>query len=638
MNIKKFKKVILVVIIIIIFSLGFYFYRHKKSQVEYITTKVIRGNLEQTVTATGRVESPSEVDLKFEIPGKLKEVKVKVGQSVKTGEILAELESSDIEIEVAKSEAALTLAVANLDQKLAGESQENIEITKKEVAKAQAAVSKAETDLANAKISLENVKNSNVENIKVAELTLKDTQDKLENAEKDLNNTKKTYSQAREDAYSDAKTTMKSNLITISQAMTDMDNILGVDNETINDSFENVLGIFNPQTKTDAKDFYQKAKNSQTQTELVVNNLTDSSSHSQISEAISQVKETLSKVTEALTKTRILLDNSTTNTVLTQTQINSYKTTLDTNRTNINTALSNLETNDQAISTAELTEESKVDSAESAYQNSENSYQQAKQNLSQVKIQAESNEDAAQAKVDSYELDLKIYKETMAAALATLTLKEASPREVDLKPFRAQVEEAKTLLALSRDKLNKAHLLAPLDGVITQVNFARGEQVNTTETVIVIIGISNFEIEVDISEADIAKVDLDDEVEITLDAFSEEKKFQGKVIFIDPAETVIQDVIYYQVKVSLMTEEKQIKSGMTADVTIKTDEKKNVLLVPERTISETGGDKNVKVINKGIVKEIIITTGLKGDGGLVEIITGLEEGEEVVTYEKNNNK
>ena len=55
------------------------------------------------------------------------------------------------------------------------------------------------------------------------------------------------------------------------------------------------------------------------------------------------------------------------------------------------------------------------------------------------------------------------------------------------------------------------------------------------------LGENNFEIEVLVSEADIAKVEKDDEVIITLDAFGDETEFTGIVYFIEPAETEVPE-------------------------------------------------------------------------------------------------
>ncbi|MCK5320682.1 HlyD family efflux transporter periplasmic adaptor subunit, partial [Candidatus Parcubacteria bacterium] len=182
---------------------------------------------------------------------------------------------------------------------------------------------------------------------------------------------------------------------------------------------------------------------------------------------------------------------------------------------------------------------------------------------------------------------------------------------------------------------------APINGVITKINFAIGEQPGIGSPVVFMLGDNNYEIEVLISEADIAKISRDDFASITLDAFGEDLIFLGKVDFIEPAETVIQDVIYYLLTV-VFTESKEknvfltnVKSGMTANVDIMTDKKENVLAMPVRAIVDKNGQgKFTRVLIGENVEERQITLGLRGDGGLVEVLSGVKEGEKVVTYIK----
>ena len=127
---------------------------------------------------------------------------------------------------------------------------------------------------------------------------------------------------------------------------------------------------------------------------------------------------------------------------------------------------------------------------------------------------------------------------------------------------------------------------------------------------------------------------MGDQVEITLDAFSSDDKFIGTVTFIDPAATDIDGVIYYATKVSFNEKDERIKSGMTADLTISTDSREDVLVVPSRAVIYREDKKYVQVLNGEILSEIEVSTGLRGDGGLTEILSGLTEGTEVVTFIK----
>jgi len=103
---------------------------------------------------------------------------------------------------------------------------------------------------------------------------------------------------------------------------------------------------------------------------------------------------------------------------------------------------------------------------------------------------------------------------------------------------------------------------------------------------------------------------------------------------INPAEKIIEGVATYQVTLNFINRDERIKSGMTADVNILTAEKKNVLMIPSRTIIKKDGKKFVKLLidqaGEKIIEEINIETGLKGIGGKIEIIKGLELGDQII--------
>jgi len=111
-------------------------------------------------------------------------------------------------------------------------------------------------------------------------------------------------------------------------------------------------------------------------------------------------------------------------------------------------------------------------------------------------------------------------------------------------------------------------------------------------------------------------------------------KFEGQVILIYPAETVIQDVVYYKVKVELNESTYEIKSGMTANCDILTDHRENVLTMPARALQERNGRQFVRILVNGKPAERDVTVGLRGDEGEIEVISGLNAGDKVIILEK----
>jgi HlyD family secretion protein len=209
--------------------------------------------------------------------------------------------------------------------------------------------------------------------------------------------------------------------------------------------------------------------------------------------------------------------------------------------------------------------------------------------------------------------------------------------------YKARLKQAQSSLDLINKKIEDSAIKSPIKGKVIEIAYEVGEQVSQTKPAISVLAENNFEIEVDISEADIAKIDLGDFVEITLDAFGEENVFEGAVSFIEPAETIIQDVIYYKAVIIFDKEKnpwkiREIKSGMTANVMITTDKRQNVLVVPSRAIVERDGKKIVRVMVGKKVEEVEVQTGLRGDGGYIEILDNIKEGDLVATFVKEVKK
>lgn len=233
--------------------------------------------------------------------------------------------------------------------------------------------------------------------------------------------------------------------------------------------------------------------------------------------------------------------------------------------------------------------------------------------------------------------------EVARAQLASLV---APARSADMALAQAQISQAQASLASVQKQIDDSRLLSPIDGVITQVNYEVGEQFSGGgKALIMVLVNNNFDIEVDVTESDINKIRTGNSVEITLDAFGDDTKFHGQVYFIEPAQTVIQDVVYYKVKINFSDAQEikewsenkqiQIKAGMTANTTITTNYKEKVVRIPSRGIVEkTDGQKIVRLLKNNKLEEVKVSLGLKGDEGMVEIVAGVNEGDEVITYIK----
>lgn len=178
----------------------------------------------------------------------------------------------------------------------------------------------------------------------------------------------------------------------------------------------------------------------------------------------------------------------------------------------------------------------------------------------------------------------------------------------------------------------KTTLISPISGIVTVQNAKVGETIAAHAIVVSVISESQYEIEAQIVEADISNLNVGDKATFTLDTYGEDEIFKAEVIKIDPAAQLIEGVANYKVILKLDDGEGRVNSGMTADIDIITAERENVIVLSQRAVIYKGGTKMVRILEKGnLIKEVEVETGITGEGGLIEITSGVKEGDTIVT-------
>ncbi len=224
----------------------------------------------------------------------------------------------------------------------------------------------------------------------------------------------------------------------------------------------------------------------------------------------------------------------------------------------------------------------------------------------------------------------------LAEAQSRLDQVKAPARSYDILAAEAAVESAQAALVRAQSDLADRSITAPVNGTVTKVGNEVGETTSLASPVIVILSEGNHEISVEVPESDIAKLKVGQIADMTLDAFGSAEHFTGHISFIDPASTVIQDVVYYEVTVLFDGIDERIKPGMTANVDMTTVEKPDVLVIPLRAVKyDEERQSYVEVLAGQEVVRKDVAVGLRGDDGLVELVSGLTEGETVVTFKQN---
>lgn len=238
-----------------------------------------------------------------------------------------------------------------------------------------------------------------------------------------------------------------------------------------------------------------------------------------------------------------------------------------------------------------------------------------------------------QSNITTAQISLTTAQNTLANAQTNIALKLAGSTPEEIAAQNAQVKQAEANARNIQSQLSKTIITAPVSGMVTQQDAKTGEMATPNKVIISIIADAKFEIDANIPEADIAKVKIRDTANVTLDAYGNDVNFPTKVVSIDPAETIIEGVATYKTKFQFINEDDRIKSGMTANIDILTDQRENVLVVPQRAIITKNNEKFVLLdIGQTEPKEQKIETGLKGSDGLIEIISGLKEGDKIVSF------
>ena len=233
-------------------------------------------------------------------------------------------------------------------------------------------------------------------------------------------------------------------------------------------------------------------------------------------------------------------------------------------------------------------------------------------------------------KSSSYLANYNAYNAVKEGAIVTLTQTETTSEKIIVQESR--VDQAQASLTTAQANLNKMTLRAPFTGIISAVNIDEGEIASINSPAVSLVSESEFEIKLDIPEADIANIEIGDQALVTFDAY-DDVEFTAEVTFIAPTAKLVEGVPSFETTLRFLNSYNKIRSGLSADVEILATKAVDVLSVPARSLFAKDGKTFVRILMKdGSIKEQVVTVGLRGSLGTVEIKDGLKEGDEVVTF------
>lgn len=248
-------------------------------------------------------------------------------------------------------------------------------------------------------------------------------------------------------------------------------------------------------------------------------------------------------------------------------------------------------------------------------------------------LQAEGNLIAAQSGLEQAELDYNRYVALAdKGAIAAQTLDGArTKRDLSL----GQVRAAEGSLALVREKLNNANVLAPRDGVITKRYLQAGAYTRAGSAIVTVADVSGLLAKATVGEAQVADLTVGTPVKVTISALGGQE-ITGTVARVSPVATLPARTFTAEIVVS--NENGILKAGMFAKVELATRAHPNVIAIPESALVMREDQKTVFVVSAdNRIQQRLIKPGYIGDG-LVEVLEGLNESETIVVDGQNKVK
>lgn len=561
------------------------------------TLSVEKRDVIMAVEVSGRVQAADDIDLSFDQPGILTELLVNVNQNVEKGQKLAVIANEELFAQRQDAIANVANLNAQLKQYQAGVSLE------------QAQLLKAESVIAKEQITLNDLRSGNrQEDLDIAQVSVSNAERRLEDAKNLLANTEAETDQLLNNLYGNAPQTLESALSTTGDVLDRLldDFFTGERNFTakLDFSSSNISEVY---AAGPERNILGRALVDFEQRNLFVDDSTV------IDQNIIDLQNFLKDIRSHLLTLDRALDGYETE----QTTMDGYRTDLNSARTNINTQQTALVSLVQSISSRKLENDRLVSQASDGVTLAENTLFAAQDNLKLIQA------GATPAQILKQEATLKTVEADLQTQKARIQQAEAN-----VQSQYARISQARANVNRVNALISKTIINAPISGIITRSDFTEGEFVSASIPVIAMISDSQFEIQVDVPEVDIAKLKVGNPASVTLDAYAKNDLFTASITEIEIAARDENGLPRYRVTLQFTEQDERVKTGMTANLFIESASALSVIAIPSRAIDEEDGKEFVEIIlTEGAeAKRQEVTTGLVGSDGFVEISTGLEAG------------
>lgn len=314
-----------------------------------------------------------------------------------------------------------------------------------------------------------------------------------------------------------------------------------------------------------------------------------------------------------------------------------------------------------------------VNSAKAQLANSRSQIENLKAQKEQIMVQLENSKEIFERNKKLYndgvisDADFEAAESNYKGLQANLRSSEASIRaaEQSTKASEFQVKSSEASLKELRTSLRRTTIYAPVSGIISLLNVEQGERVVGTmqmagTEMMRIANLNAMEVQVEVSENDIPRVSIGDEVDIEIDAYLD-RTFKGKVFQIAntannatggvslTTDQVTNFVVTINVDPSsygdLITPQKPypFRPGMSASVEINTETKKDIVAVPIQAVTTRENEADEKDTKDDEISEVVfiipsgadtvqlvkVKTGIQ-DNNYIQVLSGVEVGQDVV--------
>jgi HlyD family secretion protein len=554
---------------------GVVFWRLRSSSASTATTSatVSQGTLTLAVSGSGSVAAARTVDLAFQQAGTVTSVNVKVGDQVTAGQALAQIDASDLQLQLQQAQANLKAAEAKLAQAKNGSAtpqdlasaQASVEATKAQLAQTTTGTAtKSDIQSAQAQLDAAQAKLDALKNPSAADLSAAQTQ--LAQAQTNLTTQRDSLSQAKTSAYNQMQQAV--------DALTQAQSKYATAKKNWDYVQETGADPTNPKSTNPTTGKTTKNKLSDTQRQ--------------------QYYDTYVQAEAALHSA--------------ETAVQQAQVSYDTARQNEAAQLPLLE---QQVSNAQAQLDALKNPTASALTQAQAAVTQAQASLTKLK-QGGTAAEIAQAKAQVTQAQ---------ASLDSLTAPAAAP---DLTAAEASLLQAQADVATAQHNLDEATLKAPFDAVVSAVAIVPGassgassssSSTSSSSAAITLVDRTKLHIEVNLSEADAAKVQIGQPVTLTFDALPN-VTLTGTVATIAPSATTTNNVVTYPVQVEFDPGQTPVKVGMSATADIQVRKVDTAILVPSRAVQTSGKTKTVTLLQgpQRTPMVVPVTTGITSDG------------------------